>query len=162
MKELLTKTLLSNKVEETFWVCWHAARFSAKYSQTSVVIAGAITLCRSPSWRSRVLRRPSERDVVWRKASGYQNDDASSVSELSASFASLSPKRELDDEELIALHVLGGTLSRSASGTELQLGAHSRSSSFSEGEDSETKRRRLAESNDQGEPDRDQDGDHIM
>jgi SHAQKYF class myb-like DNA-binding protein len=95
-------------------------------------------------------------------ASGYQNDDASSVSELSASFASLSPKRELDDEELIALHVLGGTLSRSASGTELQLGAHSRSSSFSEGEDSETKRRRLAESNDQGEPDRDQDGDHIL
>jgi len=38
MKELLTKTLLSDKVEEKFWVCWHAARFSAKYSQTSVDI----------------------------------------------------------------------------------------------------------------------------
>jgi SHAQKYF class myb-like DNA-binding protein len=95
-------------------------------------------------------------------ASGYQNDDASSVSELSASFASLSPKRELDDEELIALHVLGGTLPRSASGTELQLGAHSRSSSFSDGDDSETKRRKFAKSNDQGEPDRDHDGDHIL
>lgn len=95
-------------------------------------------------------------------ASGYQNDDASSVSELSASFASLSPRGEWGDEELIALHVLGGTLPRSASGTELQLGAHSRSSSFSEGDDSETKRRRLAESSDQGEPKRDQDGDNIM
>ena len=33
------------------------------------IIAGAITLCRSPSWRSRGLCRPSERGVVWRKPS---------------------------------------------------------------------------------------------
>jgi hypothetical protein len=44
MKELLTKTVLSDKVEEKFWVCWHAAHFSAKYSQTSVYYLENMTL----------------------------------------------------------------------------------------------------------------------
>ena len=97
-------------------------------------------------------------------------DDLSSVSsDLSASLASFSPSREFGNEELIALHVLGGTLPRSASGTELQPmenleeNGHSRSSSLSEGDDSETKRRRL-ESNGRLEqdPERDPDGDHMM
>lgn len=96
-----------------------------------------------------------------------QDDGASSVSsDLSHSLASLSPKREFGNEELIALHVLGGSLPRSASGTDLQ--EHSRSSSFSEAEDSEAKRQRLGgESNDHsegggGDSDGDQDGDEAM
>jgi SHAQKYF class myb-like DNA-binding protein len=98
----------------------------------------------------------------------HQEDGASSVaSDLSHSLASLSPSRELDNEELIALHVLGGTLPRSASGTDLH---QSRSSSFSEAEDSQVKRQRLEEeSNDQAandgnkkdEPDQD-GGDQAM
>ena len=102
-------------------------------------------------------------NVLWKRCFiTHQEDEASSVaSDLSHSLASLSPSRELDNEELIALHVLGGTLPRSASGTELH---QSRSSSFSEAEDSQAKRQRLEESNDQAanggnkEDEHDQDG----
>lgn len=88
----------------------------------------------------------------------HQDDGASSVSsDLSQSLASLSPKREFGNEELIALHVLGGTLPRSASGSDLQEHHRSRSSTFSEAEEesSDAKRQRLDESKEEG-----QDSDH--
>lgn len=92
-------------------------------------------------------------------ASGYLNDDTSSAtSDVSATLAS----RGFGDEELIALHVLCGTLARSASDNELRPEeSRERPSSYSEGdEESETKRCRLDSSN--NDRDQNQDGDQAM
>lgn len=72
-----------------------------------------------------VLARPRDRrkrtlDEASFGSDQAQHDDASSVSSnLSASLASFSPTREFGNEELIALHVLGGALPRSASNQDL-------------------------------------------
>ena len=123
-----------------------------------------VGLLRQGGYAPGIERRKRSLEEV-SAGSVQQLDDASSVSsDLSASLASLSPSREFGNEELIALHVLGGTLHRSASGTELR--AQSPSPSLSEGEDSDAKKQRLDSSNDHAEgkedPQRDQDGDEAM
>jgi len=56
-----------------------------------------------------------------READGMDcaNDGASAASSVSASLASMSPHREFGSEELIALHVLGGSLPQSANRDDL-------------------------------------------
>eukprot|EP00978_Attheya_sp_CCMP212_P043332 scaffold280792_cov42-Attheya_sp.AAC.2 len=63
-------------------------------------------------WRSEERKREAD-------GMDCANDGASAASSVSASLASMSPHREFGSEELIALHVLGGSLPQSASRDDL-------------------------------------------